>query len=457
MTAAPDEGPHLHAVPDSDQSAVRDHDLDAERIVLGAMMLSVDAADDAAEIVTAASFYRAAHGTLFGAILALRSKGEPTDPVTVAHAMMPSGDLARIGGPVYLAELIEAVPTAAMVGWFARIVAEHAEWRHLTRAGVRVVQMARERTIALADARNRAQLYIHEATTSNVKSDGSRLRDLIGPALDAAEAAAKHEGPIGLATGLHDLDEMLNGLRSGQLVLVGGRPGMGKSIFAVDMARHAAMRLNVPTVIFSLEMSKAELTNRIISSETGVPLRTIETGKLSDREWSTLARRTGEIGDAPLIIDDSPSLDLAEIRAKARRLHQRSGLGLVVVDYLQLLSATTRSENRSLEVGEFSRGLKLLARELECPVIAASQLNRNAEARADRRPAIADLRESGSLEQDSDIVILLHRDAYYDPKKRPGEVDLIVAKNRNGPMGAITACAQLHLTRIVDFAADARP
>lgn len=454
MTAAESEPTRLHAVPDEARGGRADHDIAAEQIVIGAMMMASEAVDAAVEIVEAGDFYRPVHGALFAAIVGQRAKSEPTDAAAIAHVLDVSGDLARVGGGPYLADLLATVPVTASVGWYARVVAEHAQWRGLSRAGVRIAQLANDHGIDVDEARNRAERYLMEATEGRERSEGGRWKDLVGPAFDAIEAAGKRTGPLGLPVGIIDLDAMLNGLRPGQLVILGGRPGMGKSIFGVDIARHAAMKCRVNTAVFSLEMSTPEIVNRILSGESGVPLRSIEKGALTEQDWTKLARRAGEIDEAPLTIDDSPNMTLAEIRSKVRRLHRREPLGLVVVDYLQLLTTSSRSDNRAIEVAELSRGLKLLAKEIGCPVVAASQLNRNPDGRADKRPQLSDLRESGGIENDADIVILLHRDAYYDEAKRPGEVDLIVAKNRNGPMGCVVACAQLHFTRIVDFAMD---
>jgi len=257
----------------------------------------------------------------------------------------------------------------------------------------------------------------------------------------------------GVPTGFSDLDRLLNGLHPGQLIIVAGRPGLGKSTVSMDFARNAAIRSNCASAIFSLEMSKIEMVMRLLSAEARVPLHVLRSGQLTDDDWSKLARRMGEISEAPIFVDDTPSMNLMEIRAKARRLKQRHNLKLLVVDYLQLMTSPKRTESRQQEVADLSRGLKLLAKEIECPVIAVSQLNRGPEQRTDKRPQLSDLRESGSIEQDADVVILLHRDDYYDKESpRAGEADFIVAKHRNGPTDTVTVAAQLHLSRFVDMA-----
>jgi replicative DNA helicase len=274
---------------------------------------------------------------------------------------------------------------------------------------------------------------------------------LLPQALDEIEAISKGIGVEGVMTGFKDLDQLTHGLHPGNMIILAARPAMGKSTLGLDIARNASIHNGQTSVIFSLEMSKSEITMRMLSAEARVGLNNIRSGSLSDDEWSRLARRMGEISEAPLFIDDSPNLSMMEIRAKARRLKQRHDLKLIVIDYLQLMSSGKKVENRQQEVSEFSRQLKLMAKELNIPVIAISQLNRGPEQRTDKRPMLSDLRESGSIEQDADVVIMLHRDDMYDSQNRTGEADLIVAKHRNGPTAKITVSAQLHYARFVDM------
>ena len=278
---------------------------------------------------------------------------------------------------------------------------------------------------------------------------------MLQPTLDEIEAVGAQGGMMsGVPTGFTDLDRLLNGLHAGQLIIVAGRPGLGK-VDRGDGLRPVRRRsgTTMASAIFSLEMSKVEIVMRLLSAEARVPLHVLRSGQLSDDDWTKLARRMGEISEAPLFVDDTPNMNLMEIRAKARRLKQRNDLKLIVVDYLQLMTSPKRTESRQQEVAELSRGLKLLAKEVECPVIAVSQLNRGPEQRTDKRPQLSDLRESGSIEQDADVVILLHRDDYYDKESpRAGEADFIVAKHRNGPTDTMTVAAQLHLSRFVDMA-----
>ena len=422
------------------------------------MLLSKDAIADVVEVIRASDFYRPNHATIFEAILDLYGRGEPADAVTVAAAMANMGELARVGGAGYLHTLMSSVPTAANAAYYARIVAERAVLRRLIEAGTRIVQLGYGSAAGTGrdadDLVDMAQQAVYEITERRVSDGFAILSDLLQPTLDGIEAVGANSGVMtGVPTGFTDLDRLLNGLHAGQLIVVAGRPGLGKSTAALDFARTASVRSNLPSAIFSLEMSKVEIVMRLLSAEARVPLHVLRSGQLSDDDWTKLARRMGEISEAPLYVDDTPNMNLMEIRAKARRLKQRHDLKLVVVDYLQLMSSPKRTESRQQEVAELSRGLKLLAKEIDCPVVAVSQLNRGPEQRNDKRPQLSDLRESGSIEQDADVVILLHRDDYYDKESpRAGEADFIVAKHRNGPTDTVTVAAQLHLSRFVDMA-----
>ncbi|HEX5543052.1 MAG TPA: replicative DNA helicase, partial [Micromonospora sp.] len=425
-------------------------DLAAEQCVLGGMLLSKDAIADVVEILKSDDFYRPVHATIFGTVLDLYGRGEPADPITVAAALADSGDLGRIGGAPYLHTLIASVPTAANAAYYARIVAERAVLRRLIEAGTRIVQLGYGTAAGAGrdvdDVVDMAQQAVYDVTERRVNEDFAVLAEMLQPTLDEIEAVGAQGGVMaGVPTGFTDLDRLLNGLHPGQLIVVAGRPGLGKSTASIDFARNAAIRHNCASAVFSLEMSKVEIVMRVLSAEARVPLHVLRSGQLSDDDWTKLARRMGEISEAPFFVDDTPNMNLMEIRAKARRLKQRHDLKLIVVDYLQLMTSPKRVESRQQEVAELSRGLKLLAKEVECPVIAVSQLNRGPEQRTDKRPQLSDLRESGSIEQDADVVILMHRDDYYDKESpRAGEADFIVAKHRNGPTDTVTVAAQLH-------------
>ncbi|MBE5477710.1 replicative DNA helicase [Mycobacteroides abscessus] len=427
----------------------------AEQSVLGGMMLSKDAIADVLERMRPADLYRPAHQLIFNVILDLYGRGEPADAVTVAAELDRRGVLQRVGGAPYLHTLIATVPTAANSGFYADLVAEKAVLRRLVEAGTRIVQYgyAGVDGADVAEVVDRAQAEIYDVTEQRRGDDCVALEDLVGPTLDEIDAIASGANSSGVPTGFADLDEVTNGLHPGQFVIVAGRPGLGKSTLALDFLRSCSIKHKMASVIFSLEMSKSEIVMRLLSAEAGIKLQDIRSGKMSDNDWAQMARRLGEISESPLYIDDSPNLTMMEIRAKARRLKQRAGLRMVVIDYLQLMTSGRAYESRQQEVSDLSRSLKLLAKELEVPVVALSQLNRGPEQRVDKKPQLSDLRESGSQEQDADMVILLHRpDAFDRDDPRGGEADLILAKHRNGPTRTVTVAHQLHLSRFVDMA-----
>ncbi len=429
-------------------------DLEAEQSVLGGMLLSKDAIADVVEALRGGDFYKPAHQTIYEAILDLYGRGEPADAITLSSELTKRGELGRVGGAPYLHTLISSVPTAANAGYYARIVSERAILRRLVEAGTRITQMGYADTGEIDEVVDRAQAEIYAVTERRTSEDYIPLAEIMEGTLDEIEAIGSRGGTmVGVPTGFTDLDGLTNGLHPGQLVVVAARPGLGKSTLALDFARAASIKGGLTSVIFSLEMTRNEITMRLLSAEARVGLHHMRTGSLGDDDWTKLARKMSEVASAPLFIDDSPNMTMMEIRAKCRRLKQRHDLKLVVVDYLQLMSSGKRVESRQQEVAEFSRALKLLAKELEVPVVALSQLNRGPEQRTDKKPMLSDLRESGSIEQDSDMVILLHReDAYERESPRAGEADFIVAKHRNGPTATITVAFQGHYSRFVDMA-----
>lgn len=430
------------------------HDLLAEQSALGGMLLSKDAVADVVETLRGPDFYIPKHELIFDAILALYSHGEPTDVIAVTDELTKQGELARAGGADYLHTLTSLVPTAANAGYYGSIVAERALLRRLVEAGTRIVQMGYSGEGEVLDLVNNAQAEIYSVTGSTDTEDYVPLTDAVSAAMEEIEAASHKDGSMtGVPTGFADLDELTNGFHPGQMIIVAARPAVGKSTLALDFARSASIGHNMPSIFFSLEMGRAEIAMRLLSAESSVPLQSMRKGKIESRDWTTIAQVSGRINEAPLYIDDSPNMTLVEIRAKCRRLKQRVGLKMVVIDYLQLMTSGKRVESRQQEVSEFSRALKLMAKELQVPVIALSQLNRGSEQRADKMPAISDLRESGSIEQDADMVILLHREAVYDKESpRAGEADLIVAKHRNGPTRTVAVAFHGHFSRFADLA-----
>lgn len=429
-------------------------DISAEQSVLGGMMLSKDAIADVVETMRARDFYRPAHETIYDAIVDLYTSGEPVDPVTVSAELTKRGEIARVGGAPYLHTLISSVPTAANAGYYAKIVRERAILRRLVEAGTKIVQLGYSVEGDVDDVVDTAQAEIFAVTERRVSEDYIVLADLLEDTLDEIESIGTRGGQMsGVPTGFIDLDELTQGLHGGQMIVLAARPAIGKSTLGLDLARSASIKHGLTSVIFSLEMSRNEITMRMLSAEARVPLHHMRAGTMGEEEWGRLARRMGEISAAPLFIDDSPNMNMMEIRAKCRRLKQRNELRLVIIDYLQLMSSGKKVESRQQEVSEFSRQLKLLAKELDVPVVAISQLNRGPEQRTDKKPMLSDLRESGSIEQDADMVILLHReDAYDRDHPRQGEADLIVAKHRNGPTKTVTVAFQGHYSRFVDMA-----
>ena len=381
------------------------HDLPAEQCVLGGMLLSKDAISDVIEVIRPQDHYRPAHQVIHEVVLDLYGRGEPADAITVANELTRRGEIGRVGGAPYLHTLIASVPTAANAGYYARIVRERAILRRLVEAGTRIVQFGYAGDAEADDLVDRAQAEVYAITDHRVTEDYHSLADIMPGALDEIEAIGSRDGGMtGVPTGFADLDALTNGLHPGQMVVIAARPAVGKSTLALDFARSAAVKAGLSTAFFSLEMGRNEITMRLLAAEAKVSLHTMRTGQMSDDDWARLARRMSEVADAPLFIDDSPNMSMMEIRAKCRRLKQRHDLRLVIIDYLQLMSSPKRVENRQQEVSEMSRSLKLLAKEIEVPVIALSQLNRGPEQRTDKKPLLSDLRESGCLTGDTRIL-----------------------------------------------------
>lgn len=430
------------------------HSLDAEVSVLGASLLARNSAADAVELLKPEDFYRNAHRVVFEGVQALFSAGEPVDTVTLTEWLARHDRLDEVGGAAAIHDLTVAVPTAANAAYYAQIVREKALLRRLIEAGTAVTRLGYEAVEDAVSVVDRAESLIYDVAQSETSSEYTKLGELLNESFAQIEKLAEQNSEVtGLATGFDDLDRLTAGLQPQNLVIIAARPAMGKSSLVLGLSHFVSARLGRPSIIFSLEMSKLEIVNRLLSAEARIDSSRLRTGRLEDSDWSKLGDALGSLSEAPLFIDDTPSISLMEIRAKSRRLKQKHGLDLIIVDYLQLMQSHRRVDSRQQEVAEISRGLKMLAKELEVPVIGLSQLSRQPESRTDKRPQLADLRESGSIEQDADIVGFIYRDEVYDedsPDK--GIAELIIAKHRNGATGVVKLAFLNHLTKFANLA-----
>lgn len=428
--------------------------LEAEMCVLGAMLINKDAISEVVTVLRSGDFYRPQHSIIFDAILKAFGEGGVADAITISAALKKDGDLTRCGGEDYLYQLVSMVPTAANALHYAKIVQDTAKLRALINAGTKIVQLAQGGEGLDADKIiDMAQQEMFAVAEQHIVNDYADFSQILPDVIKEIEANSARDGEMaGLPTGFIDLDASLNGLRPGQMIIVAARPGYGKSTLAMDICRHVALRENKAVAFFSLEMSRTELVMRALAAESGVFLSKLIRGDLEQRDWNRIADTLQKIGQSPFYVDDSPNLTMTEIRAKARRMRQQNNVELLVIDYLQLLTSGGRTpESRQQEVSEFSRSIKLLAKELEIPIIAVAQLNRNPEARNDKRPQVADLRESGSLEQDADVILLIHNKEGDDPMDQPPS-EIIVGKNRSGPTGSVELMFQRNRTRFANLA-----
>jgi replicative DNA helicase len=432
------------------------HNLDAEQSVLGAMLESQDAIANVVEILNPDDFYKPAHSEIYEATMALFNRHEAIDAITVVEELSRRGTIEGIGGRPYILGLLEAYPTASSAARYARIVEELALLRRLIRAGNEVQEIGFAMPADVADAVDTAEGIIYEVGNRRLRDELHQLKALLGENMEQIEQLYERgEHITGVSSGFSDLDDITAGFQRNNLIIVAARPAMGKSSLLNDFALAAALKRTnpVPTVIFTLEMSRHELVKRFLASEAKVDSQRINRGTLQEQDWGKLSGAMGRLAEAPIFIDDSANITLVEIRAKCRRLKAKHGLGLVIVDYLQLMQSPRRSENRQQEVSEISRNLKILARELEVPVLCASQLNRGVEMRADKRPLLGDLRESGSIEQDADLVMFLYRDEVYNrDSEARGEAELIIAKHRNGPTDTVKLAFMNQYTKFASLA-----
>ncbi len=441
--------------PGSTPGRVPPHNLEAEASLLGAMLLSREAIGPAVEKLTGSDFYLPSHSHIFDAVTRLYSAGQPADPVTVAEDLERAGILEEVGGLQTLLDLQASTPATSNAAHYSRIIEERALLRRLIGVAGEIAEIGYGLPEDVTKAVDEAEAKMFQIAERRVTDSTRAIKDLLSANLDLIEERYERGDSItGIPSGYIDLDELLSGLQPSALVVVGARPAMGKTAFALGMASHAAVTAQKPVLYFSLEMGSLELTQRLLCTEAKVDATRVRNGALTDHDWPEITSAVGRLAEAPIWIDDNPNLTVMEIRAKARRLKSRLGdLGLVVVDYLQLMSGSARAENRQVEVSEISRGLKILAREIETPVVALSQLSRGLESRNDKRPMLADLRESGSIEQDADVVMFLYRDEVYDPESADiGTAEVIVAKHRNGPIGTVRLAWLSHITKFANMA-----
>jgi replicative DNA helicase len=416
------------------------HDLDAEQSVLGGILIDPPAISLVLEVINSHHFYKREHQVIFESMLSLYDKRQPVDIVTLGAQLTEDGKLKEIGGTKYLSQLIEAVPSSANIQHYARIIKSQFVKRSLVTMSSRMVEKAYENTGEVKDLLNEAEREIFSLSQSYLHQDFVSLKDIVGDTFDRLEEFKKNgEGIRGIPTGYKDVDAKLAGLHDSNLIILAARPGIGKTTFAVNIAINAALKQKTPVGIFSLEMSKEELVDRLLVGQADIDAWKLKTGRLSDDEISALTQAMGELSEAPIYIDDTPGASILELRSKARKLKIEKGLKLLVVDYLQLIDPGKRIENRSQEVSYISQNLKNLARELKIPVIALSQLSRAIEHRGEKRPQLADLRESGAIEQDADIVMFLYYENESDDLLDQGKkmIKLFVAKHRNGSTGEI--------------------
>lgn len=414
--------------------------LDAEKSLLGAVLIDEETLADISEHVTTKDFYDKRHATIFGGMMRLYEKHKPVDLLTLTDELKRKNEIDIVGGSAYLTELTNYVPTAAHAEAYAELVAQKAVRRRLIKASGEISELGYNEDTTTQELLEKAEAELFSVSDQSLKQDLVSIESILTDSFDRMEELHRNKGTLrGVRTGYRDLDNMTAGLQRSDLIILAARPAMGKTTLVTNLAYNVATIAKQPVLFFSLEMSKEQLVDRMLADASGVDAWNIRTGNLSDDDFSKLSEAMGEMAEAPIFIDDTPGMTVLEIRTKARRAMHEQPLGLIIVDYLQLMQGSGRSEgNRVQEVSEISRGLKLIARELNVPVIALSQLSRSVESRSPQIPQLADLRESGSIEQDADIVMFIYREAYYNPEtERENLTDLIIAKHRNGPTGKI--------------------
>lgn len=413
--------------------------IEAEISVLGSMILDKEAIGKAIELLEEDAFYKTNHKKIYSAILDLFEKDEPVDLVTLTEELKKRDELSQIGGSLYLTTLLNSVPTSANIDYYIRIVNEKSVLRGLINAGTEICNMSYQATTETSNILDKAEQLVFNIVQKKSHSDFIPIGKLLHDSFETIEKLYDRKSHVtGVASGYIDLDSLTAGFHPSDLIIIAGRPSMGKSSLALNIAQNAGVKEKVPVGIFSLEMSKEQLVQRLLCAEARVDAHKLRTGYLSESDWPRLTTAAGVLNEAPIYIDDTPAIHILEIRAKARRLKARYNIGLLLIDYLQLVQARSQIENRQQEISEISRSLKALARELNIPVIALSQLSRAVETRSDRRPMLSDLRESGAIEQDADVVAFVYREEYYKPDtENEGIAEVIIGKQRNGPVGTV--------------------
>ena len=433
------------------QQKTQPFNIEAEISVLGSMLLDNEAINLVTELLRTDNFYKTSHQYIFDTIVNLYSKNNAVDLVILKDELKKQSLLEKVGGAEYLLELEESVPLASNVEYYAKIVREKTIKRDLITATAKIQQEAYNDSLESDELLDIAEKEIFDITQRKFSSPTTKLFNILHDTFDHISNLHDREGRLtGVSTGYYDLDDITSGLQNSELIIIAARPSMGKSSLVLNIAEHAGTKEKKPTLIFSMEMSAQQVAQNMLCSTAKIDAHLLRTGKLDDNQFSNLSLAMGDLSESEIYIDDTPGLGLLELRAKARRLKLQHNIQMIIVDYLQLMEGR-KAENRQQEISGISRGLKALARELEVPVIAVSQLNRSVETRDGHTPRMSDLRESGSIEQDADVIILLHREDYYDPTKRPGEVDLNIAKQRNGPTGKITLTFLRNILRFEDY------
>jgi replicative DNA helicase len=438
------------------QAPVPPQSLDAEEAVIGAMLLSPGAIAAVSELLQDQDFYRESHARMYRAALGLYSKGEPVDAITLVDELEERGELEQVGGRARVHELAALVPASANAGHYARIIRESATLRGLIRTGGEIARLGWDGVGEASELVDRAEQILFQLTQQRVAGDFAHIEELLKESFERITALYEAGTDVtGVPTGFRDFDRETSGFQPGNLIVIAARPSMGKSAFGLCAAANVAVRHGIPVAIFTLEMSKSEVTQRLMCSEAKVESQRLRTGRLAPDDWPRLTAACDKLSKAPIFVDDTGSMTMMEIRSKSRRLKSKHpSLGLIIIDYLQLMTSGTSAENRVQEVSQISRNLKLLARDLEIPIIAMSQLSRAVEQRHDKRPILSDLRESGSIEQDADLVAFLYRDEYYnDDSEQQGIAELILAKHRNGPTGTVKLSFTKRFAKFTDLAA----